>query len=290
MARRNRGDEDEGGYSWMDTYGDLVTLLLTFFVLLFAFSTVDNAKWSALVEAFTGAPPTKVITAIDMMGMPNMEENIPNVAFNVNKKDKEGESTAEGMVLVSEDVLKGLNIPLSEDMAEILQNAEYQEVEVEFSNLYEKIQEYIEINDLGDMLYAERDIESIYLRVTTGILFESGSAELKPEALPVLDELEGMFREALEALSLINVEGHTDNRPIHTAKYEDNWDLSTKRATNVIRYMLEKGNLPKNMVACAGYGEYQPIATNDTDEGRQQNRRVQFVLKKKIVALVSSDS
>ncbi|MDD3920473.1 MAG: OmpA family protein, partial [Eubacteriales bacterium] len=99
----------------------------------------------------------------------------------------------------------------------------------------------------------------------------------------------GMFREALEALTLINMEGNTDNRTIHTAKYEDNWDLSTKRATNVIRYMLERGNLPQNMVACAGYGEYQPIATNDTEEGRQQNRRVQFVLKKKIVALVSSE-
>lgn len=288
MSRRKRSEEDEGSYSWMDTYGDMVTLLLTFFVLLFAFSTIDQAKWEKIVEAFTGAPPTKVISSIELMDMPNMDDAIPVVNFNTKKKDSEQRvGDQDGMVLVSREVLEGMNIPVSDDIAEILQSTEYQEVETAFSNLYEQIQEYIQVNELDDMLYAERDIESIYLRVMTGILFESGKADLIPAAEPVLDELEAMFCVALESLSVINVEGHTDNRPIHTAKFEDNWDLSTKRATNVIRYLLSKGNIPNDMVACAGYGEFHPIATNETDEGRQQNRRVQFVLKKKVVAVVS---
>jgi flagellar motor protein MotB len=83
MVNRRPSKEEGGGYSWMDTYGDMVTLLLTFFVLLFAFSSVDDDKWSGLVQAFTGSPPLRNITAVDMLTLPDFSQDLPNTYLNL---------------------------------------------------------------------------------------------------------------------------------------------------------------------------------------------------------------
>ena len=133
------------------------------------------------------------------------------------------------------------------------------------------------------MLFASRDMESIYLRIAAGVLFDSGKADLLVDAMPILDTMEDIFYAAGDSLSLVTVEGHTDNVPIHTARFGDNWELSSMRAINVVRYIVDKGRLTPDIFAFSGYGEYKPIATNDTEEGRQQNRRVEFVLRKRVI-------
>ena len=107
------------------------------------------------------------------------------------------------------------------------------------------------------------------------ILFETGKADLSPEAKTVLDKLHPIF---LKIPNQIVVEGHTDNVPITTSQFPSNWELSTARATQVIRYLIEEKNFPKERIAATGYGEYHPVAGNDTLEGRAENRRVDFVI------------
>lgn len=121
--------------------------------------------------------------------------------------------------------------------------------------------------------YEER---GLVVRFLEGVLFDTGRADLRPDAVPVLEEL----ADTLAGVpNHIRVEGHTDNVPIRTARFPSNWELSVNRATSVVRYFLERheGFSPKRLSA-AGYGEYRPIADNDTAEGRQQNRRVDIVV------------
>jgi chemotaxis protein MotB len=111
--------------------------------------------------------------------------------------------------------------------------------------------------------------------VPNPVLFGSGNASLNPSVVSVLD---GIIRIAKSNNLTIQVEGHTDNVPIKTAQFPSNWELSTLRAVNILRY-LQNGDIPQNRLAAVGFGEYQPIASNDTPEGRQRNRRIEMVFR-----------
>ncbi len=108
------------------------------------------------------------------------------------------------------------------------------------------------------------------------ILFETGRADLSEQAKVVLDKLYPIF---LKIPNTIIVEGHTDNVPIKTVQFPSNWELSATRATQVIRYLIEEKNFPKERIAATGYGEYHPVSPNDTPEEKAQNRRVDFVIE-----------
>ena len=115
----------------------------------------------------------------------------------------------------------------------------------------------------------------VVIHFTDRVLFDLGKAELKPEAKEVLQ----LVAQELKAWpNHIRVEGHTDNLPIRTAPYPSNWELSTARATEVLRYLIDVGGLAPERMSAAGYGEYRPIAPNDSEEGRAKNRRVDIVL------------
>jgi chemotaxis protein MotB len=111
-------------------------------------------------------------------------------------------------------------------------------------------------------------------------LFKSGSAELLPEMKSNIDKIVPALRQGLSIkTNMIVVEGHTDNVPIFTSKFASNWELSTARATNVVKYLLDVHGFPPDRIAAIGYGEYKPIAPNDTEENRAKNRRVVFLIK-----------
>lgn len=268
MSRRGSKKEKRkaGAPEWMNTYGDMVTLLLTFFVLLFAFSNVDKEKFAALVESFSGNPPTVVIEPIDMenpiQGF-KVEDYIPGV--NVGISNQVDEETKDNKAAGDTD-----------------ENKKYDfKVEAFFSDLYEKMRTYIRENHLEDSLIATRDGEYIQLTVIEGTLFESGQAQLIGSAQLILKDIGDMLRESLDGIYSITVEGHTDNVPISNSQFMDNWDLSTKRATNVVRYVNQTSDLPMAMFVAVGKGEWVPVASNDTEEGRRQNRRVQFIIASK---------
>lgn len=112
-----------------------------------------------------------------------------------------------------------------------------------------------------------------------GAFFESGKAEMSPRMREILDHMTPSLKRLIADGQQVIVEGHTDNLPIRTRQYESNWELSTARATNVVRSLVQDYALPPQPLAAIGYGEFRPVAPNDTPEGRSRNRRVVFFIK-----------
>ena len=112
--------------------------------------------------------------------------------------------------------------------------------------------------------------------VPNPVLFTSGDASLNETVYPVLD---GIIKIAKHSDLAIQVEGHTDNIPIETGKFPSNWELSTMRAVNILRYLQKSGGIPSNRLVGVGFAEYQPLAGNDTPEGRQKNRRIEILFR-----------
>lgn len=151
----------------------------------------------------------------------------------------------------------------------------------EFEKIVKLIKNYADQNNLTKSVKTSITERGLVINLSDNVLFESGRAELSPRAMEVLDRLAEMF---FKAGRYIRVEGHTDDVPIRTYKYESNWQLSTDRATNVIMYWLSKHPEMAPRFSAAGYGEHHPRATNATPEGRALNRRVEIVLLRESVA------
>ncbi|MDL2273070.1 OmpA family protein [Oscillospiraceae bacterium OttesenSCG-928-G22] len=249
MARK-KSEPPQGASAplWMATYGDMITLVLVFFVLLYSFSTIDADKWRQLVESFTGVP--------SIFEEPDYESMIP---------------------------------PLEpSELQDEYEDAEIQTDTSEWGELYHALMGYVEENDLtGNLDVTVTDYEMM-LRFTDNILFDSGRADLREDAAELVREVfQDVVAQYLEELEYIRIEGHTDSRPIHTSQFRDNWDLSTARASTVHRYLL--ANVPEIQPAqlfYGGYGEYRPVAPNDSDENMALNRRVDIILIRPIDAVL----
>lgn len=143
---------------------------------------------------------------------------------------------------------------------------------------YQEIRQFLEEEGLTDVVMVMYEERGLLIRFSDKILFEKAKAELQPEAKRILEKIAVVINKLPND---IIVEGHTDNLPIKQPSiYPSNWELSTARATNVAKYLIEKLNVAPERVGIAGYGKYRPIASNDTPEGRQQNRRVDVVIKR----------
>ena len=254
--RRQSSSEDEGGgANWMDTYGDLVTLLLCFFVLLFSFSSVDAQKWESLVGAFSGTTAV-AISALD----PNMAVELPIASLR-----------PQGMPIESDaaDIDGEFELP-SATQAEI--------IEQNFDELVDNIGNYILEHGLDAEILPNYEEYSLIVRFKDRVFFDSAEAVVLPEAIPVLDHVIQMFSNSGHLFGLLRIEGHTDNVPIR-GRYRSNWELSGARAISVLEYIVAHSDIDPAKLAVGGYSEYHFIAPNDTAEGRAQNRRVDFIVE-----------
>jgi chemotaxis protein MotB len=247
--RRGALPEEEEGAKWMDTYGDMVTLLLTFFVFLFSFSTIDVARWQKIVNAFTG-DSFSVMPAIDFYAA----SEPPILSFGYRIEDEPAAPEEQAPELNEEDMRM-------------------------FMALVASINAYIGDNDLQATVLSQPETKTIILRFSDRVLFASGSADVLPIFRYAMDHVITLLNEHMGMIGMIRIEGHTDNVPIHTAQFEDNWELSAKRATNVLRYFIDSQRLDMARISATGYGEFHPVESNDTVEGRAANRRVDFVLE-----------
>ncbi len=254
MRRRKQEPQGEGAY-WMDTYGDMVTLLLTFFVLLFSFSTIDSQKWEELANALSGTP----IVAVNALSSSDVSAPAIEGQNTTDKAETDPDATESDEL----DVVGG--------------NAA--DVQERFDELYEKIKAYIEVKGLQDKLNVKMQDNVIMLRMTESALFDSGSDVIKPEAKEMLPSICEIIMEYDDLIKTIRVEGHTDNVPIQNSKFEDNWMLSFSRAHEVVLFMKTIIDIDPVKLDPAGRGEYHPVASNDTNEGKALNRRVDFVLQ-----------
>ncbi len=260
MANRKPDEPKKGAPAWQSTFADLMNLLLCFFVLLFAMSSIDEDKQEQIIASFNNMFSVfdGGATAIgDGMLISNGVSQLNELDQYINstgKMDDEGE-------VVDDDLANA---------QEKLEEAQLEESE----QLAEKIQEAIDEQNMGSEIDIDFTAQYVQLTMKGGILFDSGSVELKPEALPVLDQV-GVILQRY-AQGTIEIEGHTDNVPMSGAKYSNNDELSSGRALSVFDYLLSITDLDPANVKHAGRGEYVPIADNSTPEGRSRNRRVEI--------------
>ena len=257
MRKRKKKDAGSGAY-WMDTYGDMVTLLLTFFVLLYAFSSVDETKWNKLVALVTGVPTQVIAEPIDpaepIEGL-NPDDIIPPV-FQYIPQDEE----------------------INQDQPGTGTSEEQAEIEAIISDLYERLKGYVKENDLEGVIMVDKQDDFIHIVILEGILFDTGKADIKEAGSKRLDDVSHMIKDSLDGIQMIYVIGHTDVRPIHNSQFEDNWDLSNKRARNTMVYMQDAAEIPPKMMTSMGRGEWDPVDDSGTEEAMAKNRRVEIIV------------
>ena len=260
MAKRKPDEPKKGAPEWQTTFGDLMNLLLCFFVLLFAMSSIDEDKQEQIIASFNnmfsvfdGGASAIGDGMLISNGVSQLNE-LDQYINSTGKMDNEGEIVDDDLANAQEQ-LEQAQMEKSEELAE-------------------KIQEAIDEKDMGQEIDIEFTSQYVELTLKGGILFDSGSVVLKDEALPVLDQV-GIILDRY-AEGTIEIEGHTDNVPMSGSKYSNNDELSSGRALSVFNYLMSVTNLDPAKVKHAGRGEYIPIADNSTAEGRARNRRVEI--------------
>ncbi|MFT0802058.1 flagellar motor protein MotS [Bacillus swezeyi] len=144
-------------------------------------------------------------------------------------------------------------------------------------DLLKKINDYIEKNQLSGLITAKRDERGVILVLQEAVLFDSGKADIKDQAYPLLHKIAVLLKTVANP---INVEGHTDNRPISTYRFPSNWELSAARASTVIGYFTEKEKLDSSRFLAVGYADTKPVRDNRTETHMKENRRVEIVISK----------
>lgn len=260
MAKKRKEEAPAGSPAWMATFSDLMNLLLCFFVLLFSMSTVDAQKFEIIAASFsqTFSVFHSGSTAIgDGVLVSNGVSQLNELDDYVNSMGK-----APG----DEDEM----IDSLEEMAKSLDEEKLKKSE----ELAQKIEEAMEEQQLGKDVDMEVTSQYVQLTLKGALLFDSGSDQLRKEAEPIVSKLGQILERYAE--STIEIEGHTDNVPIHSARFANNNELSSARALCVFDYFVENTSLKPEMIKHSGRGEYVPIADNSTPEGRAKNRRVEI--------------
>ena len=244
MTRKKKSSD--GGGNWMDTYGDMVTLLLTFFILLFSMSSVNEEKWRMLLRAFQG----------------NTDEVLQIVVVD------QGEGTEIGMN--SGKPTTDESAPLTDDM-----------VPIDFSELYKYIKSYVDRHDMSSSVAVKKQGEnSVYIRFEDNIFFAADSAFLQYESSGLLDFIGNCFKSVEEEILIIRINGHTADPQIPNYQVSDR-SLSTDRANSVLMYFEDMKEIDPKKLMATGYGKNYPVADNDTPEGRRKNRRVEMMILSK---------
>ncbi len=258
MAKKNRGEvPEEGAPAWMATYSDLVTLLLCFFILLFSMASLDVKKYTLVANSLRNSF-TKT-SAGDML-FTNRGQQMISITEQMNVSDT-GELSVDSQKYVKE---------AEQMVTDSLQQQENLKME-EAAN---KIRDIIEEMGLSDQVQVFEEKDYVLVRLDSEVFFQSGRAEVLPVGQMALDAL-SVVLDQLDGKDIL-VQGHTDNVPIQTARYASNWELSTARATNVVRYMVELHEVNPTRLTATGNGEFRPIGDNETPEGRQLNRRIEI--------------
>lgn len=266
MAKRKEDAPPAGSPAWMNTFSDLMNLLLCFFVMLFAMSTIQEEKLQAFVAAMNNT------FSIFDGGATAIGDGvlISNGVSQLNELDEYINST--GVVADSDDNGEDLDNSSSsrEELEKILEDQQLQDNE----ELSEEVEEMLQELEIGDEVDISSTAQYVQLTMNGALLFDSGSADLKEDAKQILDKV-GTVLERYGS-GIIEIVGHTDNVPIHNARFPSNEELSSARGLSVFYYLVDTTLLDPVNLRHAGMGERIPIADNSTEEGRSRNRRVEI--------------
>lgn len=234
----------KGAPAYMNTYGDMMTLLLCFFVLLFSMSTVDSQKFQALASSLTAS-----VGIFD------------------------GGQTIKPEMNVLQNGMS--QFPIQETTLSIQETSARQQA---LTEAQEELSGYVKEKNLEDKISIEKKGEVIIMRFEDVLLFDTGKAAIKAGAVPALSAIGDQLKVYMQQGYTLSIEGHTDNVPIQTTQFPSNWYLSSARAIAVASFYIDEMGFDRTKVNCTGYGEFQPVASNDTAEGRAMNRRVEIKL------------
>ena len=294
MAKQKQEDPPKGSPAWMATFSDLMNLLLCFFVLLFSMSSVDANKWEEVVASMTSAfsvfndGSTSIgegtLVGVGTTQLSNLDEFYSSFGqkseddgddIKDNPKDHEGDDGKnEGK---TQDPNKGEG---KDDQTKKGEGSLEKELEAanmkETTDMVDAISEMTEMYNISGLMEVGMDVNGKYVELTISgsVLFESGSAELKKECLPLLSKVGDILK--VYSKNNVQVIGHTDNVPMKSDRYPGNDMLSSARAISVAHYLINEKGVGVEKMSWTGRGEYDPIDTNSTAEGRARNRRVEI--------------
>jgi len=244
MARKKKLEEGHiNAERWLVSYADFMTLLFILFIILFSFSQIDAKKYQEVAASLARE-------------------------FSGNSKISGGGNPVMTMPGVGPDDGKGYG-----DNGLTAEEKEQKAL----ARLAEDIEEYAEQKGVSAYITQRYNERGLSISITGTVLYEDASATLTPPA----KEFIKVIADHLKTLpNHIRVEGHTDNRPISTPEFPSNWELSAARSVNLVRYFIEELSFDPARLSVAGYSEYRPVASNNTVEGQNQNRRVEIIILK----------
>lgn len=257
MRRRKRGGGHANHERWLVSYADFITLLFAFFVVLYASAQVDQRKVGKLSLA--------IQVAFQELGVfPASTTRVP-----INANEPMPFSTVQGIENAKRNAEIGRIV--SSPNGAIDSVSEEADLSMLQTELRQALQHELAVRSIA----LHRETEGLVISLREFGFFDSGSAALKPSALPALDRIASLLAPRKCG---IRIEGHTDNIPIHTPQMASNWELSTARSTELVRLLVQRYDFAPERLSAAGYAEFHPIAANGTPEGRALNRRVDIVV------------
>ncbi|MGM0873327.1 MAG: flagellar motor protein MotB [Bacillota bacterium] len=247
MARKKKKHKPEDEHmdeSWLVPYADLLTLVLALFIVLFSMSSVDAQKFQQLARAFNST-----FTG----GTSVLEYPSPTPNGEMEKLDEQKDRTPH------------------ED-----EETQKQFEQKKLKEIQEKINAYIKENKLETKLKTTLTDEGLLITILNDIFFDSGNADIRNKDKKLASEISELL--VMNPPRNIIVSGHTDNVPINNSEYDSNWHLSVMRAVNFMKILIDNEKLDPKAFSAKGFGEYNPVATNNTKAGRQKNRRVEVLV------------
>ena len=246
MSKRQVHEEHENHERWLVSYADFITLLFAFFVVLYSTSRIDNKRMVDVVKSIKFAMHFKGQGGVD--AMPIFDGPASEGGCQANLADSERPSQKQVEAI----------------------EAMRRRMEKKFKGFL------LEKPGLTSSVSLHVEGRKLMVRLSVAHFFDPTAAALRPEVMPVLDVVAGELGRMHRP---IRVEGHTDDVPPIATRYRDNWDLSASRAASVAAYLERVHRIPGNLLGAAGYGDSRPVASNDTPQGRELNRRIDLVLE-----------
>jgi chemotaxis protein MotB len=275
--RRQHHEEHMNHEAWAIPYGDLITLLLAFFVVMYAISSINEGKYRVLADALSSAfgGPPRTVTPIQL-GMHQLRGSAFDRPSLVTPGSKSGPSSSTP--IAAPRMRQVLDMPTFGGKAgaaqQVAQEESRQQGEQQLHSIGRRIQDALSELVKQKLVTVRRSYNFLEVEIQSDILFASGVAVPNPQAVDTVRRISAVLREEPNAM---RVEGYTDNVPIATSQFPSNWELSSARAASIVHVMAQDGISPSRL-AVVGYGEFQPVADNATPQGRNANRRVLLVI------------
>jgi len=284
MARshggRRRGgghQEEESAERWLLTYADMITLLMALFMVLFSISSVNISKVQVLQKSLRAAFSGDILPGGKGIAKPGASANTSHFPSSIDVQAIVPVTASTASTFQSSSTHGSASSSAAPSVAAAASAGAAERQAQLFTQIKHELEAYARSHGFGKKVQTSIEAQGLVIRVLTDdLLFASGEATLSPRSDALLEKIAQLLQ--LAGGHPIEVEGNTDNVPIH-GQYPSNWELSTARASTVVRFLVEKGLAPSRLVA-VGYADQHPIASDATAEGRTRNRRVEIVVKR----------